>query len=75
MESVKLTLSMNDLSRVLNALVTRPYAEVADLIENLKTQVQWNAAEIAKAKVGAQQGDQDPGTPAPNGAAQGQTVQ
>ncbi len=64
MENVKLNLSMQDVSRILNALVTRPYMEVADLIENLKSQIEWNAREQAAVKSGAaQSGTGAPATP------------
>ena len=71
METIKLVLSMQDVSRILQCVVQQPYVQVSDLVENIKRQVEANAAEFRSMGQGVQAGAQAstaiPAAPLPNG--------
>jgi hypothetical protein len=63
-ESIQLVLSLQDVGRVMQAITTRPYVEVADLVDNIKRQVEYHAAKQRAMMSGAARGTDTP-PPAP----------
>lgn len=56
MENIKLNLSMQDVSRLLQIIVRQPYDQVADLVEKIKSSVEFAAAEHRSMGAGVQAG-------------------
>ena len=72
MEGVKIVLSMQDVSRLLQCVVQQPYVQVSDLVEKIKGAVERHAAEQRSMGQGVMAGTQpaDLSKSLPNGEEQ-----